>query len=628
MKKIVSFSSLLLLFLASTAQIRTTIYQGRTVNIFPYRIQIDNYQGYESRNSLFENLSIPYCPEKLEDGEYVIYYKPEINLDDVKSVEKFAKGDTILIAANFSITNGLKDGPVCFYEFLDQKVPIASGYYTADVKIGLWTTNTKKIKAKTEFKAGVLDGDFEYLEKRTKLMYNGTFKDGKINGVCNGYKGKKLVYMMTFKNGLTYGPYFFSLGMFNEGDATGEVDSYKGFRIGDIDSITQIYDKKGKLISGLINSFTALKGMDTTEPEWFLSADKLGINKNETFMGNPDYFTRTVYTNCYQVGKKESRINNYFLINGEIKIPFVQLDELGDTILKVERWENTPKHKKIKLIRKGYDLKHQLNFISEAHITIIKGIDGLPNRWQKEELIRSESFSKKEITKIITLNRPLPGFKGFVIKKDSTCKILRKTMMPFETKETIKIEVLDFEIVNTSWISYKANIPDTFSYSYPDCTYQLLGNDTLEVKSKDYISEHLSSTFTRKVCLSDSSEIYLGSANIINVRDACSIWDDNSNSFIGKDGNTLYYKNKPYTGGLSIERKKSKKVKRYESKIDHEVKYGNLYLTQWVHTDRMRLHLLSRLFRKFRKVSNEYETTVARGINNNENVEYTFNYRS
>ncbi len=599
MKKILPLSIFIFLVSVSFAQTRTTVYKGRTIKIFPYRIQIESYSDNGFGDLMLDKLAVPYCPEKLEDGEYIIYYRPDIDLNDEKSMEKFARGDTLFIAINYSVKNGVRDGPVYFFEYTKQKKPIATGYYANDMKSGLWKSERNEFKMTAEFKSDKMDGKIILEIKKKKQKIIGYFKNGELDGRIEFYQGKKLTGFAHSKAGKPYGPYYHNPELYDEKNGNNYIIG--GFSLPNgIDSFTRFYTKKNKMVQSCLNSHTPLPGSDTTEMDWYVGIQNFKLAVTDVLYKSYNYTeieNETLYSNCYEIGLKGNPINNLFFIDKKIKIPFVYLNSWGDTILKAERLEKTKDYIKFKVTESVFDKYHYLIIKSERTVTGILKLKENSNEKYLDTVIYKINYNNETIVKSYTLNRPVAGYRGFLIKTDSTSKLDTKTLEQLSFTESYEIKLL-----NRNFTTYASKYGDNiYSHTYPDITYQLKGKDTLEVTEKNAIDSLLNVSFTQLLCLNDSAVIWHGGANLINPYEACKSWNSYG-SFIGQSDHVFYYRNKPYSGILFIENKFSKKIKPFNSKLKHEEKDKALYLTRILPKERTIKRILKTGLKKVRKV--------------------------
>lgn len=570
MKKIIGIFLPLLFINVAFAQTRTTTYQNRTVKIFPYRIQFEETENYVW-NAMLESMSVPYCPEKLEDGEYIIFFKPEMDLDDYeKSLKQFAKGDTHFIAVNFFIKNGLKDGPASFYDYQLKQKLIGNGFYSKDVKSGIWKFVGKDGKVTASYLNGKLQGKVVVEGKKNKLRMVRYYKEGQEDGKSEMYKGKKLISYYTFKAGKNYGPFFDS--------DNGEILSHhvlSGFSLSEnFDSITQLYNKKGKLVWGRINSGSPLQGSDTTEMEWYVNASNFNLRASPFLNHHSENILyKKIYTNCYEINAKGQKFNNFNLIDKKIKIPFVYLNLDGDTILKVDRVLKQGNYITYQVKEMEYDKNHEVKSVEVSQSKFFYYGDEFINIL-KDSLTYKLSYNSKEIERFYLINRPVEGFNGFIIKKDSTITFDRKNQKPINgILEHYSIPKLNMEF--SQW-----NQGETFISKWPDIEYKLIGFDTIEVNEENYIDESLSLIKTYKICTKDSSVIGTEGDQLINPYEVCWGWGWGNVYFVGKSNSVIYYKEKPYTGKVFINTKLSKKLDRYESQVDLKETKDGLNITR------------------------------------------------
>ncbi len=613
MQKILNFSIFIFFVSVSFAQTRTTVYQGRIVKIFPYRIQVDvnNMNGsrkvyygcggdnfsYFFKETKFDDYAVPYCPDKLADGEYIIYYKPEIDMKDYeKSMARFAKGDTLFVAINFFIKNGVKDGPVYFYDIFNPKKPVVTGNYAGDAKNGLWKLANDDGKISTEFKAGKWDGKtvIEYKRYKKSHLITKHFKAGIKQGVEERYENKKLIESISYKNGDTYGPYSELLPDY----------LIKGFHLGNYtDSIISVYEKN-KLVHLTFNSPTSLIATDTSEKEWMVHISQFLIGNLPSNRNIYKSVYDKFYTNTYSISKAGARINNFFLVDGKIKIPFVYLNEFGDTMQQVTRLEKTDSFIKFKTITKTYDKKRKLERIKETYTIDYKYMDKAGNvypiyEWglmlgYSENEVSVISYYANNIYKHYTLNRAMEGYNGWIIKKDSTSIIDKKTGKQERITEDYEIKGIRKDFTNYTRIDefLKAK-----TFSWTDISYKLTNKDTIEVMEKSYLDESLNSIYTKKICTKDSSLIE-GDENLINLQ---KVVENNTYGiqYIGQSLHILEYKGKPYTGSIVMIKKQSKKAKKYSNNLTLKEKDKTLYITQLMYKPGKLKQKISSFFSRF-----------------------------
>ncbi len=184
MKQLLIVFSLLTIFIDIKAQVNpgTTVFEGRTVNIYPYRVNSSNYSTDNRWLQISENIDIPYCPLSLPDGEYVAFYPGDNHYDKFLNVI-YLKGDTDNIAINFSIKNGKKEGAaVWFTTNIKHKKIFQQGHYKEDQKDGEWVYNIENISKTFHYKNGLLDGDLVSIDKIKHKNKSYHFTNGLLNG--------------------------------------------------------------------------------------------------------------------------------------------------------------------------------------------------------------------------------------------------------------------------------------------------------------------------------------------------------------------------------------------------------------------------------------------------------------
>lgn len=201
---------------ASLAQTRTVNFQGRTVKVFPYKLENEfesgSYYYSDDYKYVFNQFAVPYSPEPLQDGEYVICYAGQYYFNQ-RSRKSRKKNkiiiDSFVVAAVFNVKNSVKNGPVLFYDPYNHKKPIATGFYKNDLKDSVWETNNKEEKISIEFKEGIIDGkvvryNFKYKVQSILVIKNGEEVKGneQYTGGQTLYQGRSaLISKYRIKNG-------------------------------------------------------------------------------------------------------------------------------------------------------------------------------------------------------------------------------------------------------------------------------------------------------------------------------------------------------------------------------------------------------------------------------------------
>ena len=613
--KLILIISLVFISLFSNAQIRTTTFEGRTVKVFPYRIMDCDY--------IIDN--VPYCPEVLEDGEYVIYYRPRLYWENKKDIERYKKGDTLFIAANFFIINNKKEGVAKFYRYKKTK-PGITGAYKNDMKTGLWKSNYSRNKKTENYKEGKLDGKYfeKYKSSRNSRRQRtcgtgridrykkyGNYKDGKLEGkntyityspydkdvteYSNGLKNGtdksynrfgKLITLRTYKNDLTFGPNIFRY-------STNIFDKYyyydkgiyliiKSFRLNENqDSFVNLYHRKRRIAS-VINSPTPSAGFNKNDSLWWV--DFTHFNDNSIFKGYPSNFSEV-----YEITKSKKKFNHFYLIDNKIQIPFVIKNPKGDTIMKVDRIEMTPEYYIYKISKFEYSKgklwsKEEKTEKLFRKPVIQKGVE-FKNGYQMVAF-NTEWYFKKGITKEYKLNNPIPGYRGMVIKIDSTVYSNKNQTQNYITQK------YRIEGINETSSSIGFGLQDS-SYLKFKYTIRMISDDTLEVIENNFLFPELNLKFIRKINVKDSSITSSGLYTLINPfyildQRELSFMGQKNISFIGKCGYTLEFKGKPYSGPLVCRMEERKKYFWHQYDFKEITKPGEakLLITNKIHKKR------------------------------------------
>lgn len=580
MKTFFAFS-LILITLFSSAQIKTATFNGKTYKVFPYRVQrVEN-----SYNSDFENgsdLAVPYCPEKLENGEYLIYYKPSIRFIKLGK-SNFMTGDTFEVFSVFSINNGIKDGAVCFYWRYKLSKPFAFGFYKDDMKSGVWKINGLYGKSILEFKNGLLNGKSEFVKKtgEKKIRY---YKDGVQHGIEENYKDNKLVYSETYKEGKKYGPF----------QRNFKIDDIKfrveGFHLSYYrDSFINTY-KNNKLIESCLNSRVPFAGQDTSYSDWYIATNRFDLGLPNKFFNSAEVSSYDTYTYFYSINDQGIKYNEIYINQNQIKVPFFILSNHGDTIKKVKRIEKTPEYYKYLITSKSYDkngkLERESQFIETCFIRMEDDII-------KNEYLISDSYTlkylKNSTEKHFKFRHPIEKWKGWVIKTDSTVWVNSKTQ---KLEDVICEEFVITGQTNRSFLIFR-NIKTNDTIDWENYGLKFITDDTLAVTETNEIIDDLKIHSVTKICLKDSSETIQGEEDLIDPGDIINSYD--IGSYIGTCAPMVTYKGIPYTGSLWINEKYNKRLKEFDSEQKLEVLGNDLLI---IKVDVPKERTLRKIFKK------------------------------
>lgn len=582
------YASLFLLFcFSSQGQQRVTTFQGRTVNVFPYRIQGAQSEYYDYNDetytfNILNGLAVPFCPEPLSDGEYIAYYQPNFDYDNPKEYRRVIKGDTFLVALVFNIKNGIKEGAVEFYKYDVPLKPLATGFYKNDLKSGNWSWKNGGAVVTGSFIDGKLNGPFNVTNEKPKYKLVTNFESGKVNGRKEIYYNGKLQEFSTWKNGGMYGPY--SRYMI-EGKKQLEIT---GFRISDYkDSITT-YLINGEVQKQVFNQILPFKDMDTTEGNWFVNLAYL----NTSITGNYDESYESSYigndkTTYYQKiveyhdgGKKQI----YFLKDKCIKVPFCVVNYQGDTLMRFSRINIANDALEFMVKSTGYDTKHSKT--AENH-TIYK----IPVKYAKKFIgqpvsksVYNANYFKDYIQHTYSINRPLAEFKGMVIKVDSSVYQYYKGESSANSRVN-SYYVLginkDFTIYGDDSISSTSG----FNFRYPDFRLNLLNSDTLEIKEYQMIDKDVSVLITQQLSINDTVLHQKGDANVMNPANFMGYFFGVTLNMVGVSNHILLYKNKPFSGSLRLNVDTKRGIEMYNFKQTVKYKNNTLYINRFVHRE-------------------------------------------
>ena len=210
MKKI-SLTLLACLFIISgwsQNNIATFIFEGKQLNVYPYRAKSNNSSTDNMFLKIQENIDIPYCPQILPDGDYVVFYPKDCHYD--KNFRPYyLKGDTDNVAIVFSIKGGKREGQArWFTEYYKGKRCYQTGNYVANEKDGNWNYHDGSDVKTYQYKNGLLDGEVVSIDKsnhQTKVYH---FSKGQLHGkyLIKNTKTKDIIEF-EFNNGALYGKY-------------------------------------------------------------------------------------------------------------------------------------------------------------------------------------------------------------------------------------------------------------------------------------------------------------------------------------------------------------------------------------------------------------------------------------
>lgn len=220
---------LLLICQFSMAQ-NTLTYSGTTYSIYPYKTRLvdfpyDYFSGQYLINQLY-SLTVPYCPHKLNDGDYAVQFE-KIELTHFSSTQETLKTNALIDshpAIIFSIKDGLIDGPITFYSnCFDSKTGkleiVAKGQFLKGNREGNWVMinpaykSTEKDSINFQFHENKFTGTIKWVSKGITLV-SGQFKEGLKTGTwktffqnfeSGGYS------IENYKDGLPHGYFFDSL---------------------------------------------------------------------------------------------------------------------------------------------------------------------------------------------------------------------------------------------------------------------------------------------------------------------------------------------------------------------------------------------------------------------------------
>lgn len=210
MKKI-SLTLLVCLFIISgwsQNNLATFIFEGKQLNVYPYRAKTNNSSTDNMFLKIQENIDIPYCPIPLPDGDYVVFYPKDCHYDKYYT-PYYLKGDTDNIAIVFSIKAGKREGQArWFTEEYKGKRCYQSGNYIANEKDGTWNYRDGSEVKTYQYKNGLLDGEVVSIDKsshQTKIYH---FSKGQLHGkyLIKNTKTKDIIEF-EFNNGALYGNY-------------------------------------------------------------------------------------------------------------------------------------------------------------------------------------------------------------------------------------------------------------------------------------------------------------------------------------------------------------------------------------------------------------------------------------
>lgn len=205
-------------------------YAGKAYSIYPYRTQLVGFPytfltGQYLTNKLY-SLTVPYCPQKLNDGDYAVLFE-KIELTPFNSTAETLKTNALIDshpAIIFSIKNGQIDGPITFYSnCFNSKTGkleiVAKGQFLKGNREGNWVMinpaykSTEKDSINFQFHENKFTGTIKWVSKGITLV-SGQFKEGLKTGIWKTFfqsyksKGYKIE---NYKDGLAHGDFFDSL---------------------------------------------------------------------------------------------------------------------------------------------------------------------------------------------------------------------------------------------------------------------------------------------------------------------------------------------------------------------------------------------------------------------------------
>lgn len=161
---------------------RQVVHKGKTVNVYPY--PINEYR-----------LEITPYLKPLPDGPYIAYYEKRyfyrFSIWKIRKKKHYC--DSTLIAAEFSLIKGRKEGECHFYQ--KNGNPAESGRYLQDEKEGKWNSyflqDKKKTKplllSETNYSAGKKNGTETRYNEKGKILRITNFRNDKENGKQTTY---------------------------------------------------------------------------------------------------------------------------------------------------------------------------------------------------------------------------------------------------------------------------------------------------------------------------------------------------------------------------------------------------------------------------------------------------------
>ncbi len=198
----------------------TTNLEGRTVFVFPYRLE-GNWKNSTAEHRFFGSNSqlvdIPYSPVALPDGEYIAYCPmPTPRFNKKEGRQYYLKTDTTVLAARFFVRNNLKQGPAEFYNTRTydggkQRV-CYRGMYVKDRKEGNWTQITYNYygivadSTHIPFKNNLIDGEVVRYSGTGVRYQTSRYEAGQKNGETRTYDKDGNVRSYTqYKNDAKHG---------------------------------------------------------------------------------------------------------------------------------------------------------------------------------------------------------------------------------------------------------------------------------------------------------------------------------------------------------------------------------------------------------------------------------------
>jgi antitoxin component YwqK of YwqJK toxin-antitoxin module len=226
--KLIKVLCITLFFIQAKAQVKvsTTTYEGRSVFVYPYRVDGGAISSDNRLLGLETNLDVPYCPLQIPDGEYIAYYTKTEHYDKMM-MPVYLKGDTDNLAIHFFIQSGRKEGKATWFSpAVKEKKEYLNGYYTADVKSGTWRYSGvaneriyKEKRGKTitrygsekvifNYSNGLLDGEARFESQLKHTVITCVFKQGILDGKYSLFDQRtKDIIELEYRDGALHGAY-------------------------------------------------------------------------------------------------------------------------------------------------------------------------------------------------------------------------------------------------------------------------------------------------------------------------------------------------------------------------------------------------------------------------------------